>query len=399
MVLGRYQQVAREPHVVRLLVTALLARLPQGMSALAILLYLTPQLGYGRAGIATGVSVAGAGISNIVLARAVDRVGARRVLAPAATLYAAAMIGLAQAGHRPYAVKLAICLLIGLVTPPITSVSRGLWPRLLGEAQAQVVYGLEATAQELVYISGPAAVALIAGLASTRVAVITSGLIGLIGAIAFVTSPPFATPARTRGETHHRRPLGPAVLRYAAVGVCLTVGFNMTDVATVDFVGGRHTSSVAGVVLAVWSGGSLLGGLWFGAGDRPVTDRALARVATVAALGVGLCALAPNAVGLALILLVCGLAIAPMLARLYSRISAVVGEGSTTEAFGWLAVGFLIGSSVGSAAGGLSADAIGARWTFALAGAAILCAVPVVVLRRPVPSRGGFRQAADSDAA
>jgi MFS family permease len=390
MVLARYQQVLRRPHVKRLLLTAILARLPQGMSGLAVLLLLTPSVGYARAGLATGISVAGAGLSNVLLARAVDRVGARPVLLPAAVLYAAAMLGLAAAAHGRYAVQVGICAAIGLVTPPISSVSRGLWPRLLGDEESQVVYGLEATAQELIFIAGPATVALIAGLASARTAVVTSGVIGLVGALAYISAPPFADVVRRDARGRRTRVLfGTGVLRYAVVGVCLTLGFNMTDIATVDFVGGRRASAAAGVVLAVWSLGSLLGGLRFGAASQPVTDRTLARVVVLVGCGLAAAAVSPDSVGLAAILCLSGGAVAPALARLYTRMGAVASEGATTEAFGWLAVGFLVGSSLGSTLGGVSVDVIGPRWTFVLAGAAALCAVPVISVRRPVTSSRG----------
>jgi MFS family permease len=390
MILDRYQDALRRPHVARLLVTSMLARLPQGMSGLAVLLLLTPQVGYAKAGLATGVSVAASGLSNVLLARAVDRVGGRRVLVPSAACYAAAMLSLAAAAHRQYALQVAICAAIGLVTPPISSVARGLWPKLLSDDLAQVVYGLEATAQELIFISGPAAVALIAGLASARTAVVVSGLTGLVGVLAYVTAPPLGdVVARDERPPRQRVLFGTGVLRYALVGVCLTLGFNMTDIATVDFVGGRKASAVAGVVLAIWSLGSLIGGVWFGASSDQVTDRKLARIAAIAAAGVACAALAPDSIGLAAILLLSGVAVAPTLARLYTRMGSVAPEGTTTEAFGWLAVGFLVGSSAGAMLGGLSVDGIGPRWTFLFAGVAALCAVPVIGMRRPVASSGG----------
>jgi MFS family permease len=381
VVLARYRDVLREPYVGRLLVTSILARLPQGMSSLAVLLFLTPRLGYARAGVATGVSVATAGLSNVLLARGVDRSGARIVLVPAAAAYAAAMIALGASGHAAYAVQLALCAAIGLATPPITAVARGMWPRLLGEAAAQTIYGLEATAQELIYIAGPATVALVAGIAGARTALVTSGLVGLVGAVAYVSAPPFARAAEARPTTRRRWP-SPAVLRYALVGVCLTTGFNMTDISTVNFVSGRHASAAAGIVLAVWSLGSLLGGLRFGAGAGRVTDRTLMATAAVAAAGTALAAAAPDAVGLAALLFLAGAAVAPTLARLYTRMGTAAGETSTTEAFGWLAVGFLAGSSSGSAIGGALVASLGSRWTFVLAGAAVLCTAPVLAVRR-----------------
>ncbi len=389
--LARYREVLAEPHVLRLLLTAQIARLPQGMAGLAILLLLSREVGYGRAGVATGVSVASAGLSNVLLARAVDRFGARAVLAPAAFGYAVATGALAALEHHRYGVQLAVCVAIGLTTPPVSSVSRGMWPRLLGSERAQAIYGLEATAQELIFIAGPAAVALIAGLASPRVALVVTGVVGLMGAIAYVTAAPFAQvdPAHPGGR---RRVLfGTGVAWYAVVGVCLTFGFSMTDIATVDFVSGRKASAAAGVVLAVWSAGSMLGGVRFGAASQ-TTDRSLSRIVCVAAAGLAVCALAPDTAALAVILFIGGAAVAPALARLYTRLGSVAPAGATTETFGWLAVGFLVGSSAGSSLGGISVDALGARPTFALAGAAALVSVAAIAQgsrrsRQPAPDR------------
>jgi predicted MFS family arabinose efflux permease len=247
-----------------------------------------------------------------------------------------------------------------------------MWSKLLGEPQAQVLYGLEATAQELVFIAGPAGVALIAAATNARVALVLSGLLGLVGVLGYVTAPMFGPVRRAIPAPRDRGLLQGRVAAYAVVGVCLTIGFSMTEIATVAFVGGRHATTASGVVLALWSGGSLVGGLVFGAGSAQVTDRALAGVVAVAGVGLALAVAAPSKVGLAGILFVSGAAVAPALARLYTRMGAVAPVGAVTESFGWLAVGFQVGSAIGAALGGLCVDAIGARMTFAVAGGAAL---------------------------
>lgn len=356
----------------RLLLTAMAARLPQGMTGLAILLLLTPHIGYGRAGIATGASVATAGVSNVLLARAVDRTGARIVLTSAAVAYLIGVCLLAALADASYVVQLLVCASLGLFAAPISSVSRGMWAKLLGAEQAQVLYGLEATAQELVFIAGPASVALVAGLASARVALVLSGVLGFVGVLGYVTAPVFDSADRPKPDRRAGGVLRGRVAAYALVGVCLTVGFSMTEIATVAFVGGRHATTASGVVLAIWSGGSLVGGLIFGAGAAQVTDKALAGVVAVAGAGLALGVAAPGTIGLAFILFASGAAVAPALARLYTRMGSVAPAGAVTESFGWLAVGFQVGSAAGAAVGGLSVDAIGARPTFAVAGSAAM---------------------------
>jgi MFS family permease len=375
-VLARYREVLREPYVARLLFTALVGRLPQGMTGLAILLLLTPSVGYGRAGLASGLSVATAGVANVVLARAVDRFGVRTTLLPAATVFAVFSVGLAAVADRGYGPALGLCGVLGLASAPISSVSRGMWPRLLGQERAQVLYGLEATAQELVFIVGPAGVALIAGLANPRAAIVTSGVLGLVGVLGFATAPTFRDERRADHDFEARTSLlRTRVRNYALVAVALTGGFAMAEIATVAFVSGRHATAASGVVLAVWSAGSLLGGLAFGAGAVQVNDRGLTLWVVMAGVGLFVAAAAPGRVGLALILFASGAVIAPALARLYTRVGAVAPTASPTEAFGWLAVGLQVGASLGSAAGGWSVDGVGARWTFALGGLAALVGI------------------------
>lgn len=360
----------RTPSVGRLLGTSLVARMPNGMSSLAILLLVTRHNGYGRAGLVTGLYVAAAGASNLVLARAADRIGPRRVLVPAAVGYAVGMIALALVPADAYLAELLVAAAAGLTSPPVVSVVRGLWPRMLEPAVAQAVYGLEATAQELIFMLGPALVAVMAGLAGSPLAVALTGLLALIGTLAFAATPVLATPERPAVKVRRRLLRGTRLPAYVAVGVAITIAFNMCDVAVVAFVSGRHASAGAGVVLAVWSLGSLLGGLVFGAGAARVDDPAVARSVAAIALAVAAAAAAPGNVGLAVIMFFGGATIAPGLARLYTRVGAVAPGGASTEAFGWMAVGLLVGSSIGAALGGLTVDTFGARVTFLLAGAA-----------------------------
>jgi predicted MFS family arabinose efflux permease len=179
-----------------------------------------------------------------------------------------------------------------------------------------------------------------------------------------------ATPAIRAAKVRRRLLRGTRLPAYVAVGVAITIAFNMTDIAVVAFVSGRHASAGAGVVLAVWSLGSLVGGLWFGAGAARVDDAAVVRATALIAGGVAVAALAPGNIGLGMIMFAGGAAIAPGLARLYTRVGAVAPEGAATEAFGWMAVGLLAGSSIGAALGGITVDALGARACFLIAAAA-----------------------------
>ena len=397
MPFDRYRVVLRAPAVRRLLGTSLIARAPNGMSALAILLLITRHHGYGRAGLVTGVYVAAAGVSNPVLSRTADRVGARIVLVPTAFGYAATMVALALVPARLYALDLVIGAAGGLTSPPVVSVVRGMWPRLLDGELAQAVYGLEATAQELIFITGPALVALIAGVFNPATAVIVNGVFALIGTLAFASAPAFADHVRALTRVRHRLLRTTRLPVYVAVAVALTIAFNMADVGVVAFISGRHASAASGVVLALWSLGSMLGGLRFGAAAGIVDDVAVGRGTAAIAVSIAAAALAPGKIGLAVIMFLGGATIAPSLGRLYARVGALAPEGAATEAFSWVGVGLLAGSSIGAAIGGVTVDALGARADFLLASAAPAFAAvalltwlrhrePSLARRQPIPS-------------
>ncbi|HET6818747.1 MAG TPA: MFS transporter [Mycobacteriales bacterium] len=370
MVLARYRALLRTAGVGRLLFTSLLARMPNGMSALAILLLVTRHNGYARAGLVTGSYVAAAGVSNLLLSRAADRFGPRPVLVPTAFGYAVALSVLALVPADAYVAELLLGVAAGVTSPPVVSVVRGLWPRLLDPESAQAVYGLEATAQELIFISGPALVALIAGTVGAPAAVIVTGVFALVGTVTFVTSPALRSVARVTERVRHRLMRRTRLPLYVAVAAALTIGLNMTDVGVVAFVSGRHASAAAGIVLALWSLGSMVGGLLFGVRAGHLDDVAVGRATVVIALSIAAAALSPGSVGLAVILFAGGSTVAPGLARLYSRVGAVAPEGASTEAFGWVAVGLLAGSSIGAALGGVVVDGLGPRVDFLLAAVA-----------------------------
>ena len=109
----RYLEILRSPWVGVLVASSLLSRLPIGINALAIVLYLREQTGsFAVAGAVSGTMALGSAIGAPLQGRLVDRLGARRVLLPVAVVHAVslgAIVGLAElslADGRPAAVRL-----------------------------------------------------------------------------------------------------------------------------------------------------------------------------------------------------------------------------------------------------------------------------------------------------
>src|SRR5207342_1928433 len=90
----RYGEILRSRYVGALVASSLLSRLPIGINALAIVLFLREQTGsFAIAGAVSGSLAAGSGLGAPFVGRLVDRIGARRVLVPLACVHA---LGLAS---------------------------------------------------------------------------------------------------------------------------------------------------------------------------------------------------------------------------------------------------------------------------------------------------------------
>ena len=117
----RYLEILRSPWVGALVASSLLSRLPIGINALAIVLYLREQTGsFAVAGGVSGALAFGSAIGAPVQGRLVDRIGARRVLLPIAVVHAislGAIVGLAELSAPTLA--LLVCGFIGGVSLPV----------------------------------------------------------------------------------------------------------------------------------------------------------------------------------------------------------------------------------------------------------------------------------------
>ena len=130
--LAKYRSVLALPGAARLFASALVARLPQGMAALAVLLLVRGAThSYAAAGAAVGASAFATAACAPLLGRRVDARGRRRVLLPLAggqaLLYG--LLVLAAQSHAGAAVLIVLATISGALLPPVAPVVRV----LLGE--------------------------------------------------------------------------------------------------------------------------------------------------------------------------------------------------------------------------------------------------------------------------
>jgi MFS family permease len=390
--LSRYASVLRVPGCARVFATALLARLPQGMSSLAILLLVRETThSYPVAGIAVGGYALACAVAVPMQGRLVDRFGRSAVLLPVAALQALALVGLVIAAHAHASAfpLVALAVAAGAMQPAIAPSVRALLGEMLTEpATRETAYALESVIQELIWIVGPLLVAAVITLVSPSGAVLVSAGVCLIGTTLFITSPRVRTGAAARPAGRRRSAvaspelramLGPVAMMGAAIGL---IDVGIPSLALHD---GSRAST--GVLLALWSVGSLCGGLWYGGRtwQLSLSDRYrwLLTAAVVCVVPLVFARSIPEGM---IASLLAGVTIAPVFSCQYALVGRSVRPGSETEAFTWVAAALLAGLSAGSALSGVLIGAIGVSAPFVAACAAMgVAALAAVRVRTPAP--------------
>jgi MFS family permease len=391
--MSTYGDLLRTPGVARIIAAQLTARLPNGMLSLAYLLrvqYVTHS--YGQAGLVLAATSIGQAIAGPLTSRWMGRWGMRPVLILTTLICGATVFSIAFIGMT-LPLYMVVGFLGGLSTPPVQPAVRTIYPKMVTSAQLTTLFALDASAQEIIWIAGPVVITFVSIQVSTVLGVVIPGVLLLGGGLWFLLSPEVGKVRIPRS----RRSLG-AVLRKkpvilaTLVGLLLIGGCSATEASVISVFG--HGGPQAGIVLAIWSIGSLVGGLALG--SQQLDRWALSRRMVVVAVGVAIATVAVAAPwlgtfwSLTVALLVAGLGIAPALGVMSAIVASSVRFSETAEAYGWVGTGQLIGAAAGSAAAGFLIDGSGAVGGFAVATTiSVLGALVALVFHRWHPDLRG----------
>jgi len=382
-----YGSLLKTPGVARIIAAQLTARFPFGMLSLAYLIHIeTIHHSYGAAGLVLAATSIGQAISGPLTSRWMGVWGMRRVLTLTMVVCAASIASIAFL-VLPVAAYMVIGFVGGLSTPPIQPAVRTIYPKMVNSRQLTALFSLDASAQEIIWVAGPVITTFVAVQISSSLAIIIAGIFLVVGGTWFILSPEVG---RVRIPRSKRR-LGvvlakPAVLLSTITGLLLVAACAATEAAVVATFG--EGGAEAGIVLAIFAIGSLIGGLSLG--HLPVGPWALARRMFAVFVGMALALFSMNFWWIAVALLVAGVGIAPALAVMFAIVSGTVKFSDTAEAYGWVGTGQLIGAALGSAAAGFLIDEHGASGGYwVAAGLALVGFLVPLTLRRWHPDLRG----------
>lgn len=386
---GRYRRLLHTPHVTATMVSGLAARLPLGIMGLALVLFIRDATGsYASAGAVAAAYAGGSALAGPLAGRLVDRLGMRAVLLPLAGVNAAGTVLVLLLGRADAAIWLLVAVagLAGAALPPISSVIRTLLGVLAdGDSEIEeTAFALDAVIVELVFVGGPALVALLNVVLSPTAPLWCSAVLVVLGTAAFVARAdalldgPDRTAASPRGLFGALAAPG---LRTLVLGT-LPIGFALgaTEVVLPAFAETEGSRSLGGVLLAVWTVGSVAGGLAYGARSFSSTlaDR-FVLLATILPLTLLPLLFAPSLAVMGLLVLPAGAAVAPTLASANQLVGAVTPRAGRTEAYTWPLTALVLGVASGNLAAGTVVEA--ADWRLAIATAVAVGVAGSLLLR------------------
>jgi MFS family permease len=382
-----YRELLSGSEARRVVSWGLLARMPMGMSALALVLLVRSEGGsYATAGIVSGVYAVASGAGAVIGGRLVDRRPPAPVVITYAVAYGTALAALLALAHArvPEGILVAATLVAGVLAPPVGPTIRMMWPAMLPRPELRTTaYALEATIQEVIFVVGPLIVAALAASISASAGIVAAGVACIAGTIGFTATPAVRArrpdPAHDRSDHHLLQALVPwGIRRVLMLGIAYGVAFGAVEVAMPAFAEGHGGRSLGGITLAAFSGGSLIGGVVAGAASSAgPLNRRLQVISAAFALVLVPPLLAGSIAEMAVIMFVAGLPIAPSVAVSYNMLERAAVPGTQAEVFGWMSTSVTIGLAAGTAAGGslIAHTGVHASLTLGIAGAAVACAL------------------------
>ncbi|NUT12326.1 MAG: MFS transporter [Nonomuraea sp.] len=378
---GPYRGLFNGPGVKGFVLAGFVGRMPMSMLGIGVVLLISTITGSfataGAVGATTNVAFA---VAAPLSGRLVDRFGQGRVIVPFSVLNAVALAALmlSAALRLPEWTLYASGLLIGATSMSIGSMVRARWSTIHGgTGKLHTAFAFESVADEVVFVTGPALVTVLATAVNPYAGLVVALVCMLGGCLALAaqrdTQPP-VQPVRASGGSPI---LIPGIALLSCVYLGLGAVFGSVDLITVAFATEHGVKGASGFLLAAFAGGSMVSGLWFGSRHWNISLRAR----FIRSLGVFVVGLLPimfvdDPWVMAVAAFIAGLAISPTLITGFSITERLVPPSLLTEGMAWISTSIGFGVAIGAWAGGRLTDMLGASGAYVFsAGAALVAAV------------------------
>lgn len=387
-----YLAFLRLPDVTAMVISAWLSRMPIAMTGFSMLMFVRAALGdFKLAGSVVGAYFITMAVAAPIQGRLIDRIGPMRPLKITGWLQPVFLIMLFTAAEMklPLPVIMACAVLAGAFTAPITVLARTIWRhRFLKDDERRMAYSIDSIMIELNFTLGPALVGLVIAFAEPRFAFAMAIAMTFISFLIFLRSPSLKY---WKDEPHaERHLLGPLTDLKLVALFCLTFGmtfcFGILEVGYPAFATSLSIPALAGLLLAINSIGSAIGGAVYGGMHfRPSLERQFTIALALMAIPLFLHFWVDQVVLFTIVAFCAGLAIAPALTAQTLLVSRIAPAKYATEAFTWSSTFIVSGLGAGMAAGGAIAETYGVKMPFLVGGTVVACMAALALMLKASP--------------
>ncbi|MDR2173215.1 MAG: MFS transporter [Burkholderiales bacterium] len=369
----RYLQFLKTPDIRAILITALITRMPVGMSSLAFLMYLKQVTGsLAFAGWNVGIYLVAMSVAAPVMGRLIDRFGARRLLVVVGIVHPLVLWLMLLPATTPLpTLFITACMIVaGLFCPPLIVLTRAVWRyRFETPDLRKIAFSFDAVLTELNFVAGPLLVALALAVASPIWAFLLFLVFSTLSVPLFLRSPAVHYVKYDRTvERHWLGPLTePRLLLVFIITFTIAMTLGAIEIGYPAFAEQYGKPFWAGILMAFASIGSAIGGLTYGgirlkSSPEQHLPWMLAALLLFAALHIT----ANIPAYFLLLATLLGMLVAPALTALTLLISRYTPERYTAEAFTWSSTSIVSGIGAGMALGGALGEWFGLPAIFAL---------------------------------
>lgn len=371
----RFGPVVANRRIRALLLVGFLIRIPMFGVSVALTLHVVTYLHrtWAEAGLVAAVATLAMAISGPWRGALLDRIGLRRVVAPSIALTALCWSVAPFVGYWPL---LMLAGLAGLFNVPVFTVMRQALVAATSDEQRRAALSLDSVIVEISFMIGPLlGVALASAFPTGWVIFGLEMTTALIAILLWLLNPPIKRAIDEEGRVDKDIPrrewMSPRFFAVCLVGLAAVVVLNGSDVAFVAAAREFGYPVLVGLIMSVWGLGSVIGGLIYGAMDRPPRLFTLLMLLAFSTLAIGA---ASNIYHLAIGAFVAGLFCAPTMTAAFEALTRVVDERVRGEASGWYGSFQTAGAALGGPASGWFIDGYGASGGFIAAGGVGLAA-------------------------
>ncbi|WP_256727244.1 MFS transporter [Streptomyces acidiscabies] len=259
---ANYRTLLRTPGAAAFFLPASLGRLGIAMTGIGIVWLVHARTGsYAVAGLVTGAYAVADAVAGPQLGHLIDRFGQARMLYCALGAHAGA-VTLLLAGTVPDPVAGG---LVGATLPQLGALSAARWSALLSGGQATALptaFGLEALANGVSYLAGPALVSILGAAGHPGAGVLLAAALVGGGGLTLAAQRRAMPPLTDRAGRRHseRALLRSAFLRQITLGLALGVFFGAMQVSVAAYAVGRGTPDTAALLYFASNCTNLVGG-------------------------------------------------------------------------------------------------------------------------------------------